>query len=213
MAELLLFNKPYGVLSQFQDHDGHPGLKHYIRQPGVYPMGRLDRDSEGLLLLSGDGRLQARITDPKNKMPKTYLVQVEGEITPEAVTKLADGVMLNDGMTRPAKIKKIPPPDLWSPPIRVRKNHPTSWIELQITEGRNRQVRRMTAAVVFPTLRLVRSAIGPWMLGDIKPGDYARDNVHLPQQKASGKTKTNGARPSRSQGLSKKPQGRPQKRS
>lgn len=183
MASLFLFNKPYGVLSQFSDHDGHPGLKHYLNHPGIYPMGRLDRDSEGLLLLSDNGQLQARIADPKFKMEKTYLVQVEGEITPTALESLAAGIMLNDGMTRPAKAKQITEPSVWprNPPIRQRAQQPTSWITLQIKEGRNRQVRRMTAAVGFPTLRLIRSAIGAWQLGDLKPGEYHQEKVHLPQ--------------------------------
>lgn len=189
MATLLIFNKPYGVLSQFLDHDGHPGLKRYISCDNVYPMGRLDRDSEGLLLLSDDGRLQAKVADPKFKMPKTYLVQVDGDITTEALAELAEGVMLKDGITRPARVKKISPPPLWPrhPPIRERFQQPTSWIELQISEGRNRQVRRMSAAVGFPTLRLVRSAIGPWTLGDLQPGAYSRESVHLPQTKHTRK--------------------------
>jgi 23S rRNA pseudouridine2457 synthase len=195
VANLLIFNKPYGVLSQFLDHDGHPGLKRYITCENVYPMGRLDRDSEGLLLLSDDGQLQARVADPKFKMPKTYLVQVDGDITSDALVELAVGVMLKDGMTKPAKVKKISPPPLWSrnPPIRERQTKPTSWIELQITEGRNRQVRRMSAAVGFPTLRLVRSAIGPWSLGTLQPGEYQKENVPLPQTKHRGRTKGRGA--------------------
>ena len=147
-------------------------------------MGRLDRDSEGLLLLSDNGQLQARIADPKFKMAKTYLVQVEGEITSDALKQLSEGVELKDGLTRPAKVQEIPPPSLWprTPPIRQRKQQSTSWIELQITEGKNRQVRRMTAAVGFPTLRLVRSVIGPWSLGDLQPGHFAEEKVHLPEQ-------------------------------
>ncbi|MDX2464071.1 MAG: pseudouridine synthase [Porticoccus sp.] len=203
MASLLLFNKPYGVLSQFSDHDGHKGLKHYINYPDVYPMGRLDRDSEGLLLLSDDGQLQARIADPKFKMEKTYLVQIEGDITPAALKSLATGIMLNDGMTKPAKAKKILVPSVLprNPPIRQRAHQPTSWIELQIKEGRNRQVRRMTAAVGFPTLRLIRSAIGVWQLGDIKPCEYRHETIHLPQQQkrtsAHFKTKPPHTKPPR----------------
>ncbi|PCJ90809.1 MAG: pseudouridine synthase [Porticoccaceae bacterium] len=183
MTTLILFNKPYGVLSQFSDHDGHPGLKHYLNYPDVYPMGRLDRDSEGLLLLSDNGQLQARIADPKYKMEKTYLVQLEGEITKVALDALASGLMLNDGMTKPAKVKEITQPAVWprNPPIRQRMHQKTCWIELRIKEGRNRQVRRMTAAVGFPTLRLIRSAIGPWQLGDLKPEESRQENIHLPK--------------------------------
>jgi len=200
MSEIFLFNKPYGVLSQFLDHDGHPGLKRYLTQPGIYPMGRLDRDSEGLLLLSSDGKLQARIADPKFKMSKTYLVQLEGCINKEALDKLSSGVELNDGLTRPAKVKKIDAPTLWQrdPPVRQRKQQPTCWIEIQITEGRNRQVRRMTAAVGFPTLRLVRSAIGPWQVAAIKPGEYRKEQVNMPsQQGASKRTRNNSPRNTR----------------
>ncbi|MEH6468161.1 MAG: pseudouridine synthase [Porticoccus sp.] len=190
MANIVLFNKPYGVLSQFLDHDGHPGLKHYLSLPNIYPVGRLDRDSEGLLLLSDDGQLQARVADPKFKMEKTYLVQLEGKVTQSALASLMGGIELNDGMTRPAQAREITPPVLWprDPPIRERLQQPTCWIELQITEGRNRQVRRMTAAVGFPTLRLIRSAIGPWQLGNLEPGQYRQETVHLPHpQKRTSK--------------------------
>lgn len=203
MARLLLFNKPYGVLSQFSDHDGHKGLKHYINYPDVYPMGRLDRDSEGLLLLSDDGQLQARIADPKFKMEKTYLVQIEGDITSVALKSLAAGIMLNDGMTKPANAKKILEPSLLprNPPVRQRAHQPTSWVELKIKEGRNRQVRRMTAAVGCPTLRLIRSAIGAWQLGDIKPGEYRQETIHLPQKQkrtsVHAKTKSSYTKPPR----------------
>jgi 23S rRNA pseudouridine2457 synthase len=184
MANIVLFNKPYGVLSQFSDNDRHLGLKKYMNHPGFYPMGRLDRDSEGLLLLSDDGQLQARVADPKHKMEKTYIAQVEGDITSSAIDSLCDGIELNDGITKPAKAKKINPPAIAPriPPIRSRESIPTSWIELIITEGRNRQVRRMTAAVGFPTLRLIRTAIGPWQLGNIKAGEYQLEKIHLPQQ-------------------------------
>tara|TARA_R110000822_G_scaffold159476_9_gene299242 strand:- start:28618 stop:29238 length:621 start_codon:yes stop_codon:yes gene_type:complete len=200
MASLVLFNKPYGVLSQFLDHDGHPGLKQYLSIPDIYPLGRLDRDSEGLLLLSDDGQLQARVADPKFKMEKTYLVQLDGEVTDSALDSLARGIKLNDGMTRPASVKEISPPVIWprNPPIRHRMQQPTSWIELKISEGRNRQVRRMTAAVGFPTLRLIRSAIGPWQLGELGPGEYCQEMVHLPRQQ-----KHSSARPARS--ASRKP--------
>jgi 23S rRNA pseudouridine2457 synthase len=190
MANIVLFNKPFGVLSQFLDHDGHPGLKRHLNIPNIYPVGRLDRDSEGLLLLSDDGQLQARVADPKFKMEKTYLVQLEGKVTDSALESLMGGIKLNDGMTRPARAREITPPVLWprDPPIRERLQQPTCWIELKITEGRNRQVRRMTAAVGFPTLRLIRSAIGPWLLGDLEPGQYRQETVHLPhQQKRTSK--------------------------
>jgi 23S rRNA pseudouridine2457 synthase len=182
MIDLIIFNKPYGVLSQFSDHDGHSGLKNYLDIPDVYPMGRLDRDSEGLLLLSSNGVLQARISDPKYKMEKTYLVQVEGTITRLAIKSLTSGVMLNDGITRPAKVKVIDEPSIWprEPAIRYRPSLTTSWIEVRIKEGRNRQVRRMTASVGFPTLRLVRVAIGAWKLDVLAPGEHAHQKIHLP---------------------------------
>lgn len=178
MARLILFNKPYDVLSQFTDK-GSAGsarrtLSDFVDVPGVYPAGRLDRDSEGLLILTDDGRLQARIADPRFKLPKTYLVQVEGTITDAALDGLRAGVMLNDGMTRPARAEAIAPPDLWprDPPVRFRKTVPDGWLRLTITEGRNRQVRRMTAAVGLPTLRLVRWQVGDWALGDLAPGTW-----------------------------------------
>lgn len=196
MPNIILFNKPYGVLSQLSDHDGHPGLKNQLSYPGVYPMGRLDRDSEGLLLLSDDGQLQARIADPKHKMEKTYLAQVEGDITTKALEHLSTGIELNDGMTRPAKAKKVVPSiEPRNPPIRARKNIPTSWIELIITEGRNRQVRRMTAAVGFPTLRLIRIAIGPWQLGELKVGEHRLEQIHLPQQQKTKAARKNKSKP------------------
>ncbi|WP_073974464.1 pseudouridine synthase [Erythrobacter donghaensis] len=176
MARLLLFNKPFGVLSQFTDK-GSPTtratLSDFITTKGVYPAGRLDRDSEGLLLLTDDGRLQARIADPRFKLPKTYLVQVEGDPEDAALEPLRRGVRLNDGMTLPAEAARIAPPDLWErdPPIRVRKSVPDCWLSLTIREGRNRQVRRMTAAVGLPTLRLVRWAVGDWTLEGIAPGE------------------------------------------
>lgn len=178
MTRLILFNKPYGVLSQFTDkgNEGSPRatLSDYIDVPGVYPAGRLDRDSEGLLLLTDDGRLQARIADPKFKSPKTYLVQVEGVPDEAALKALREGVDLKDGTTRPAGASLIEPPALWErdPPIRVRKSIPDSWLALMIREGKNRQVRRMTAAVGYPTLRLVRLQVGDWALGDLKPGEW-----------------------------------------
>lgn len=175
MSRLILFNKPYGVLSQFTDEgSGHPTLANYVDVPGVYPAGRLDRDSEGLLLLTDDGRLQARIADPKFKLAKTYLVQVEGVPDPAALDLLRTGVDLKDGRTRPAEAERIDPPELWprDPPVRFRKSVPDSWLRLTIREGRNRQVRRMTAAVGFPTLRLVRWSVGEWVIDGILPGEW-----------------------------------------
>jgi len=170
---LICFNKPYGVLSQFTPEGRWRGLKDFIDIPHVYAAGRLDADSEGLLLLTGDGQAQARIADPRFKMEKTYWVQVDGVPTEAALAALRQGVLLNDGPTLPARARTIdPPPGLWErdPPIRVRQNKPTAWLELAIKEGRNRQVRRMTAAVALPTLRLVRASIGPYALEGLAPG-------------------------------------------
>ena len=177
VARLILFNKPYGVISQFTDRSAEGArqtLAQYIDVPGVYPAGRLDLDSEGLLLLTGDGSLQARIADPRFKMAKTYLVQVEGEPDDDALAALRKGVRLKDGLTRPAGAERIAEPVLWprDPPIRVRKSVPDSWLKLTLREGRNRQVRRMTAAVGHPTLRLVRWSIGEWSLDGIAPGEW-----------------------------------------
>ena len=177
VARILLFNKPFGVLSQFTDR-GSPTvratLSDFIAVKGVYPAGRLDRDSEGLLILCDDGPLQTRITDPRFKLPKTYLVQVEGDPQAPALEQLRQGVQLNDGMTLPAEVARVDPPDLWPrhPPIRERKSIPDSWLKLTIREGRNRQVRRMTAAVGLPTLRLVRWSIGEWSVAGIAPGSF-----------------------------------------
>ena len=185
MARLILFNKPFGVLSQFTDQGtaGSPRatLSDYIALPGVYPAGRLDRDSEGLLLLTDDGRLQARIADPKFKLAKTYLVQVEGEPDEAALAALRQGVTLNDGLTRPAGVRRNDPPDLWprDPPVRFRKSVPDCWLELTLREGRNRQVRRMTAAVGHPTLRLVRWAIGEWTVAGLAPGEWREVSASL----------------------------------
>ena len=174
MPRLILFNKPYDVLSQFRDSYGRATLADFIPVKAVYPAGRLDRDSEGLLLLTDDGRLQKQVSDPRHKMAKTYWVQVEGEISDEALTSLRNGLSLKDGKTLPAEASRIHDPDLWArnPPIRERKNIPTSWLALTIREGRNRQVRRMTAATGFPTLRLVRVGIGPWSVDNLAPGEF-----------------------------------------
>ncbi|WP_334181946.1 pseudouridine synthase [Novosphingobium sp.] len=177
MARLILFNKPYDVLSQFTDARSptpRATLSDFIDLPGVYPAGRLDRDSEGLLLLTDDGRLQSRISDPRYKTAKTYLAQVEGEPDEAALEALRNGVVLNDGPTRPASARRIEDPQLWprNPPVRFRKTVADCWIELTITEGRNRQVRRMTAAVGHPTLRLVRQRIGAWSLDGLAPGEW-----------------------------------------
>ena len=172
-TRLIRFNKPYGVLSQFTPEGRWRGLKDFIDIPGVYVAGRLDADSEGLLLLTNDGKLQAHIADPRYKMEKIYWVQVEGLPDEAALTALRQGVLLNDGPTLAARAQLMaPPPELWArePPVRVRQSIPTSWIELGIKEGRNRQVRRMTAAVGFPTLRLIRAAIGPYTLEGLAPG-------------------------------------------
>ncbi|MCB1342053.1 MAG: pseudouridine synthase [Pseudooceanicola sp.] len=171
---LIRFNKPFDVLPQFTDGEGRRTLADFIAVKGVYPAGRLDRDSEGLMLLTDDGRLQARIADPQHKMPKTYWVQVEGLISDAALAALRAGVTLKDGLTRPAQAQRIDPPAIWDrdPPIRVRKTVPDCWISLTLREGRNRQVRRMTAAVGHPTLRLIRHAIGPWALDGLAPGAW-----------------------------------------
>ncbi|MEP3588396.1 MAG: pseudouridine synthase [Marinobacter sp.] len=185
MADIILFNKPFQVLSQFTDErtqNPRSTLAEWIKQPGFYPAGRLDYDSEGLLLLTNHGPLQHRIASPRNKMPKTYWVQVEGDISGDAIDRLSQGVNLKDGPTRPAKARRMAPPDLWhrNPPVRHRETVPTSWIELTISEGRNRQVRRMTAAVGYPTLRLVRYQIGDWTLDKLQPGEFRMEQVHLP---------------------------------
>lgn len=173
MGRLILLNKPFGVLCQFTPEGGRACLKDFVDVPGVYPAGRLDTDSEGLLLLTDDGRLQHRIADPRHKLPKTYLVQVEGEIDAVALARLAGGLDLGDFTSRPCEARCCAEPDwLWprDPPVRFRKSVPTRWIEVVLREGKNRQVRRMTAKVGYPTLRLLRVAIGPWRLDGLPPG-------------------------------------------
>lgn len=179
--DLILFNKPYGVLCQFTGTG--PTLADHIDLDGFYPAGRLDKDSEGLLILTNSGTLQARITEPRQKMAKTYWVQVEGECQNPAIQALQEGVTLKDGFTRPATVRVIEPPlPMRDPPIRSRRNQPTSWLEVILTEGRNRQVRRMTAQVGHPTLRLFRRGIGPWTINDLAPGAWARTRINLPEQ-------------------------------
>ena len=172
--KILLFNKPFDVLCQFTDDQQRQTLADFIDIKEVYAAGRLDKDSEGLLLLTNDGKLQNKIASPKYKAPKTYWVQVEGCPNQQAIDLLTAGVELKDGLTKPAKVSLIEPPNIWprTPPIRERKNIPTSWLSIQLTEGKNRQVRRMTAHVGHPTLRLIRYAIGHWTLGELKPGEY-----------------------------------------
>ena len=173
---IILFNKPFNVLCQFTDKEGRKNLSNFIPVKNVYAAGRLDYDSEGLVVLTDDGKLQNIISDPNHKLVKTYWVQVEGTPNEKSIDKLRNGVLLKDGKTKPAEAKLMKEPQIWErvPPIRERKNIPTSWIELKITEGKNRQVRRMTAAVGFPTLRLIRYSIGEWNIKNLKPGDWRK---------------------------------------
>lgn len=184
MSRLILFNKPYGVLTQFTDSSGRRTLAEFIPVCGVYPAGRLDRDSEGLLLLTDDGKLQHRLANPRAKTWKRYWVEVERIPDPAALQQLRDGLELKDGPTRPARARLIAPPALWErdPPVRFRANIPTQWLEIEIREGRNRQIRRMTAAIGFPTLRLVRVSIGEWQLGELLPGEF--QIIELPAHQA-----------------------------
>ncbi len=186
MANLILFNKPYQVLSQFTDTENRSTLSDYIQAPGFRAAGRLDYDSEGLLLLTDDGQLQQQIANPRHKLWKTYWVQVEGSVGKSQIEQLRSGLNLKDGPTLPAKARQLDqPPGLWprQPPIRERQSIPTSWLELSIREGRNRQVRRMTAALGLPTLRLIRCKIGDWSLAELQPGEHQREQVHLPRKK------------------------------
>jgi 23S rRNA pseudouridine2457 synthase len=200
VSQLILFNKPFRVMSQFSPSGDKLTLANFIEVPGVYPAGRLDYDSEGLLLLTDDGALQHRIAHPTKKLPKTYWVQVEGAPDEAAVAKLRRGVLLNDGPTLPAKVEVIAEPAIWprNPPIRTRINVPDHWLAITITEGRNRQVRRMTAAVGLPTLRLVRATIGDWTLDALEPGQWRREIPVMPTTRPRfrrGAPKTGIARP------------------
>ena len=204
MASIILLNKPYGVHSQFSGDDPLATLASLIDAAGFYPAGRLDKDSEGLLLLTDDGAIQHRISDPRYDKEKTYWAQVEGIINGDALSLLRQGVRLKDGLTKPAKASAIAPPSLWErdPPIRERKNIPTSWLELSLSEGKNRQVRRMTAAVGFPTLRLVRARIGNWSLDGMAPGESRKETISLadlggarPTSAQARRSQTRGYRP------------------
>ena len=182
MAKLIIFNKPFQVLSQFTDDSGKQTLADYIKIKAVYPAGRLDYDSEGLMLLTDNGQLQAQISDPKYKLSKTYWVQVEGTASVAQCQALLEGVRLKDGLATAQSCQLMLEPPIWTrvPPIRVRKAIPDSWIEIVINEGRNRQIRRMTAAVNLPTLRLVRAKVGNWALDELKPGDHRIETIANP---------------------------------
>ena len=192
MSRIILFNKPFRVMSQFSEAGERQTLADFIHQPGFYPAGRLDYDSEGLMVLTDDGALQHRISHPQQKLAKCYWVQVEGRPDEQTLDRLRSGIILNDGPCAPCMAKLIADPEPWErhPPIRERKEIPTQWLEIEITEGRNRQVRRMTAAIGHPTLRLIRVAIGPWRLGDLLPGESTQTTIHL-------SAPTRSSRPSR----------------
>lgn len=196
MATLVLLNKPFNVLCQFTDDQGRATLADWISHTGIYPAGRLDYDSEGLVLLTDDGQLQHRISSPGQKMPKTYWVQVEGDITDHAIDQLCRGVTLNDGKTGPAQATRMAAPDVWprQPPVRERREIPTCWLELTLSEGRNRQVRRMTAAVGFPTLRLIRYRIGEWTIDGLQPGQSRTSVVHVPTAQRPARRRRPGGR-------------------
>lgn len=190
MSKIILLNKPFNVLSQFRDDQGRATLKDYLpNHPGFYPAGRLDYDSEGLILLTDNGELQHQISHPSQKQPKTYWAQVEGAPTMSDLKQLIEGASLKDGPCKPAQVKILTPPAIWprNPPIRQRKEIPDTWLEIIITEGRNRQVRRMTAAVGFPTLRLVRAKIGNWSLAGLQPGEFTIHTVHSTKLKSATK--------------------------
>ena len=197
MPNLILFNKPFNVISQFSAHEGKTTLAKYIKTKGFHPAGRLDYDSEGLMLLTNEGALQHQISHPSHKLPKTYWIQVEGEVTKDQIEQLRNGVKLNDGMTAQAKVRQMASVKIWprNPPIRPREGQTISWLQLTIVEGRNRQVRRMSAAVGLPCLRLIRMQIGEWSIKGLKPGDVREDTVALPSesvlQATSGATKKN----------------------
>ncbi len=202
MSSLILLNKPYKVLCQFSEDNGRSNLSEYIATPEYYPAGRLDFDSEGLLLLTNDGNLQHYISHPSYKLPKTYWVQVEGNVNPKAIKQLRQGVILKDGPTKPAAVQNILEPKIWdrNPPIRQRQSIPTHWLEISITEGRNRQIRRMTASVGLPTLRLIRVSIGNWKLRELMPGESRIESFEIPmklkkktQRKYSPKPRTKKA--------------------
>lgn len=199
MSLLYLFHKPFQVLTQFTDSQGRDTLAQWLDIPNIYPAGRLDYDSEGLLLLTDDGMLAHRITHPDHKQPKTYLVLVEGQPDDNALTALSKGVPLKDGLTRPARVRRVPSPQVpdRTPPVRRRANIVDTWLEISINEGRNRQVRRMTAHVGHPTLRLIRTAIGQWTLGSLLPGEWRQETIHMPRAPQSKSTRPPRERPRR----------------
>ncbi len=191
MSPVILLNKPYGVICQFSPSGGHKTLKDFVEMPGIYPAGRLDTDSEGLVVLTGDGELQHLITDPRHKLPKTYFVEIEGVPDEDDLAPLRAGIQLTDYRARPAEVAVVPPPEwLWPrvPPIRVRQAIPTTWLQLTIREGRNRQVRRMTAAAGFPTLRLIRYSVGPWTLAGIALGTWEKAQLSTISDNQSART-------------------------